>query len=41
MAKYCPEQNRKVLYLDCLECETKSCRKNGNADTGEKEEKKK
>lgn len=27
MAKFCPVQNRKVLYLECLECEEKECRK--------------
>ena len=27
MAKFCPVQNRKVLYLECLECEQKECRK--------------
>lgn len=26
MAKKCPITNRYVLYLDCLECEDKSCR---------------
>lgn len=25
MAKICPETNDYVLYLDCQECETKSC----------------
>ena len=27
MAKYCPEKDGLVLYLDCLECDTKSCKK--------------
>ena len=27
MAKYCPILKRKVVYLDCLECETKECEK--------------
>lgn len=27
MAKICPETNDVVLYLDCLECETKGCKK--------------
>lgn len=25
--KTCPETQEPVLYLDCLECETKSCQK--------------
>lgn len=25
MAKYCPIRERKVLYLDCVECEEKEC----------------
>ena len=25
MAKYCPILNRKVVYLDCLECDDKQC----------------
>lgn len=29
MAKYCPEKKGFVLYLDCIECETKEC-KRGN-----------
>lgn len=27
MAKFCPIRNCKVLYLDCLECEDKLCKK--------------
>lgn len=27
MAKYCPEKDGPALYLDCLECDTKSCKK--------------
>ena len=27
MAHICPETNDTVLYLDCLDCDTKSCRK--------------
>ena len=27
MAIYCPLVNRKVIYLDCLECEDKVCKK--------------
>jgi len=30
MAKYCPEKDGYVLYLDCIECETKSCEKQDN-----------
>lgn len=33
MAKFCPVQNRKVLYLECLECEEKECRKKKVAQT--------
>ena len=25
MAKFCPILNRKVVYLDCLECDDKQC----------------
>ena len=33
MSRICPETNRIVLYLECNECETKSCRnKNVNSD---------
>lgn len=28
MSKICPLTNEKVLYLDCLDCETKECRNN-------------
>lgn len=28
MAKFCPITNDMVLYLDCLECETKECKRN-------------
>ena len=27
MAKYCPVTNDKVLYLECLECEEKICKR--------------
>lgn len=30
MAKHCPLYNCKVLYLDCLECENKICKKEIN-----------
>ena len=36
MAKLCPETNSYVLYLDCLECDTKTCMKEKEKD--EKEE---
>ena len=26
MAKYCPETQCKVLYLECLECKDKKCK---------------
>ena len=25
MSKFCPIQNRKVVYLDCQECEDRAC----------------
>ncbi len=28
MSKFCPIQNRKVVYIDCLECEDKICKHN-------------
>lgn len=27
MAKWCPEVDDYVLYIECLECETKTCEK--------------
>lgn len=27
MSKICPETGEKVLYLECLECDTKACEK--------------
>ena len=27
MSKYCPILKRKIIYLDCLECEDKQCEK--------------
>ena len=27
MSRYCPVLKRKVVYLDCLECEDKQCEK--------------
>jgi hypothetical protein len=35
---YCPILKRNVVYLDCLECETKECR-NTDVSTNDKEEK--
>ncbi len=26
MAKFCPDVKRRVVYLDCLECDEKICR---------------
>ena len=28
MSKFCPIQNRKVVYIDCIECENKICKNN-------------
>ena len=39
MAKRCPETGDVVLYLDCLECETKTCLKGQKIQSKEKEEK--
>lgn len=38
MAKFCPETNKKVLYLKCLECERhgKCSKKENNDNTKEK-----
>lgn len=33
MAKYCPIINGPVLYLECLECEEKECKKPSNNNT--------
>lgn len=42
MAKICPITNDKVLYLDCLECEEKICKKDkGGNKFGKKEQKEK
>lgn len=39
MAKYCPILDRKVVYLDCLECDDKQCenskQKQENKEEGE------
>lgn len=34
MAKICPETNEPVLYIECLECEEKTCRR-GNSSAPE------
>lgn len=31
MSKICPITKEKVLYLDCLECEEKICKKNNKS----------
>lgn len=28
MATYCPEKNGPALYMECMECEDKICKKN-------------
>lgn len=38
MAKICPISNEKVLYLECLECEEKICKKNYTKKNKDKEE---
>ena len=30
MSKVCPINNQKVLYLDCIECDKKICKKSKN-----------
>lgn len=37
MAKLCPETNSYVLYLDCLECDTKTCINNKDNNDDKKE----
>lgn len=39
MSQYCPLLKRNVVYLECLECDTKICKE--NPETIEKEDKKK
>lgn len=41
MAKICPLTKDKVLYLDCLECDEKICKKTGGKKSGKKEQKEK
>lgn len=40
MAKICPITNDKVLYLDCLECEEKICKKHTGGNKIVKKEQK-
>lgn len=35
MSKYCPILKRKVIYLDCLECEDKLCENPQNQQESE------
>lgn len=42
MAKICPVNGDKVLYLDCLECDDKICKNHkGGNNRGKKEQKEK
>lgn len=42
MARLCPEQKRKVVYLDCLECENKTgCQKDRSKEVHSRRTKKK
>lgn len=34
MARFCPLVNRRVVYLDCLECENKVCKNKQPKKTG-------
>ena len=36
MSKICPETGEKVIYLTCLDCETKSCHSCGKEESDEK-----
>lgn len=37
MSKICPETGEKVIYLTCLDCDTKSCKNTcGKEDPDEK-----
>ena len=38
MAKICPETNEPVLYLNCLECEDKNCKKESGKVKNKKED---
>ena len=39
MSKICPETEDVVLYLDCQDCDTKSCRKSAGKDEKKEERK--
>lgn len=41
MATYCPIKGEKVVYLECLECESKKCREIAVQHKEEKENEKK
>ena len=41
MATYCPIKGEKVVYLECLECESKKCREITVKHKEEKKEDKK
>lgn len=41
MARLCPEQKRKVVYLDCLECEKTACQKDRSKEVHSRRTKKK
>lgn len=38
MSRYCPLVGRKVVYLDCLECESKECQTETRNIPSKKEE---
>ena len=38
MSKYCPIINSRVTYLDCIDCDEKSCC-NSSSDIGQEDEK--
>ena len=40
MSKICPETGERVIYLTCLECETKSCHSCGKEEPDEKSKQK-
>lgn len=37
MAKYCPATNNMVVYLECLDCETRECRNSERKNEERKE----
>ncbi len=36
MSKFCPITKEKVLYLECLECDTKMCKRQIKENTKDK-----